>query len=58
MSTDDDMVVLASGPYFEGGRLVRRAELPKEAYQSTVTVPGEGIEGGDADATYEVWSVD
>ncbi len=54
----DEMIVLTVGPDLEGGQLIRRADAPDDAYETSVTVRGDGIDGGEPGVEYEVWSVD
>lgn len=55
--TREEWVVLTSEPDLDELELMRRGDMPNDAYRASLDLGGEHVDGGTAGVTYEVWVV-
>ncbi|MEQ6899293.1 hypothetical protein [Microbacterium sp. KR10-403] len=53
-----EVVYLTVGPEYDGGELIRRADLPTDAIRTAFDVDGEHVDDGEPGHSYPVWSVE
>lgn len=57
MHSPDSLVFLDVAPDLDGGELMRRGDVPTDAYATGLLVDGAEC-GGEAGVSYEVWLID
>lgn len=53
----EEWVVLTSEPDLDELELMRRGDMPKDAYRASLDIDGEHVDGGTPGVAYEVWAM-